>query len=49
MELAFFQRKKDNDNCDENIVMGEGNMLNKLIVMDESRAWLINLTISQNF
>ena len=35
MELTFFQRKRVNDSCNENIVIGEDHIFNKLIVMDD--------------
>ena len=38
MELTFFQRKRDNDNCNKIFVMGENNIFNKLIVMDNLSA-----------
>ena len=55
-ELTLFQRKRDNDNCNENFVMGEHNIFNKLIVIDNLSA-LANksdnfanfLTFSQKF
>ena len=31
MELDFFQRKREDNNCNENIVMGEDNIFSKLI------------------
>ena len=34
MEFDFFQRKREESNCNENILMGEDNIFNKLIVMD---------------
>ena len=35
MELDFFQRNREDNKCNENIVMDEDNIFNKLIVMDD--------------
>ena len=56
MELTFFQRKRDKDNCNENVVMGEDNIFDKLIVMDDvsglankSDNFINFLTVSRKF
>ena len=56
MELDFFQRKREDSDFNDNILMGENNVFNKLIVMD-SVSGLANksdnfanfLTISRRF
>ena len=56
MELTFFQRKRDKDNCNENAVVGEDNIFDKLIVMDDvsglankSDNFINFLTVSRKF
>lgn len=34
MLLNYFQRKREDSDCNDNILMGEDNIFNKLIVMD---------------
>lgn len=56
MEPGFFQRKKEDSNCNDDILMGEDNVFNKLIVMDDvldladkSNNFAKFLTVSRKF